>query len=97
MTMYNSIEEIKMANIMAGGHFFSHNTIKFFDSIVESGVYLGCYFVTSEKGPDEIRKFTIRKALPDGDIVDHGKSQGYLKKADAIAEIKRIEKGGLGL
>ncbi len=71
--MFTSISEIKKANRENGYHFFSKNTMNFFNSQTHRGVYGGRYFITSEQyvslqGVRHARKYTIRKAHPDGAI-----------------------------
>ena len=52
------------------GHFFDHDTKKWWNSRVESGIYrtgeTTGYIVTSEKYRDEPREYRIRKYEPSG-------------------------------
>lgn len=66
--MYKNIAEIKTVNKAAGYHWFDRSTMRFFKSKIESGVYGGRFFVTSEQPPYGPRTFTIHEALPNGDI-----------------------------
>jgi hypothetical protein len=74
--LFTHIEQIKEASDRAGSHFFSRGAMGFFRSRVLSYVFHGkggIYFVTSEKGPNEVRAFTIRKFNPvDADIDTFG-------------------------
>ena len=42
------------------GHWFEENTMRFFDSRIEFVGEYG-YFVSSECGPDNVRKYTVRQ------------------------------------
>ena len=41
------------------------------------------YFVTSERGPDEIRRYTVRRACADGSIDTVGEFQEHATAAQA--------------
>lgn len=62
-----TIEQIKTANAAAGHHFFDRDTLRFFKSRIGSRTYVGrdgrTYFVTSEKGPNRVRRYTVRATL----------------------------------
>jgi hypothetical protein len=68
-----TIDAIREADHRAGRHFFSADTMKFFNSRILPTVYQGpggVYFITSEKfrGSDGVsapRKYTIRQFIPD--------------------------------
>lgn len=76
--MYHSTEEIREANERAGQHWFSPDTMRFFNSRVLSGVIGGRYFITSERYDDgSPRLYTIRVAADDGTIDTVGDFQGY--------------------
>lgn len=68
--MFKTIADVRQANKESGGYFFSRDTVRFFGSRVESSLYAGRYFITSEKAgfSSTLRKFTIREALPDGSV-----------------------------
>ncbi len=66
-TLYTHVSQIISASNRAGSHYFSRGAMRFFRSRVLSQVMHGpggVYFVTSEKGPNEIRRFTVRKFDP---------------------------------
>jgi hypothetical protein len=69
---YKTIEDIKKANKNRGHHFFEKDTLHFFDSRVESRVYGGRFFVTSEQDHGATyempRRFTVRRCEDDGTI-----------------------------
>lgn len=71
---FRSVSAIKQANREANGHFFSADTMRFFDSRVESGVIAGRLFVTSEQFEDSRgnrpypREFTVRVCSDHGHV-----------------------------
>ena len=68
--MFKTISEVRQANKDRGHHFFSRETIKFFESKVESTLYKNQCFITSEKKcfNDYQRVYSIRRAKPNGSI-----------------------------
>jgi hypothetical protein len=65
---FTSISDIEAASQRAGSHWFDAGTKGFFRSRILPYVFQGqggIYFVSSEKGPNEIRRFTIRKFNPE--------------------------------
>lgn len=70
--MFKSIHEVRVANKSSGYFFFSRNTMRFFDSRIESKLYHGRFFITSEQLHGSLgsnpRKYTIRYAKDDGGI-----------------------------
>ena len=83
-----TIDQIKQLDREAGHHFFEADTMRFFNSRVSS-VTFGSYFVTSEKGPDNIRAWSVRR-IDSGtkQVITVGEFQGYssLKIALKAAE-----------
>lgn len=66
-TLFTHVEQIVAASQRAGSHFFDSSSMRFFRSRVLSQVTHGpggVFFVTSEKGPNEQRAFTVRKFDP---------------------------------
>jgi hypothetical protein len=62
-----SVTEIQAAAKARGSHFFDRETMRFFRSRILPEIYKGSggvYFVTSEQGPNGLRRFTIRKFDP---------------------------------
>lgn len=47
--MFNTMSELRKKNKESGYHFFDRETMKFWDSKLESTLYKGCFFITSEK------------------------------------------------
>lgn len=90
--MFATIGEIRAANKAAGQFFFSPDTMRFFDSRVESAVYGGRYFITSEQGPHGRRRYTIRHASPNGHIRTVGGFGAWESSASAQRDIARLLK-----
>ena len=89
--MFDSIAAIKLANRSRGRHFFEPRTMRFFRSRIGRTVYGGSYFVTSEQFDDRTpRRYTIRRASPDGAIDDVGGFQAYPSNAAAVRAIKKL-------
>jgi hypothetical protein len=66
-TIFTQVSEIIAASQRAGSHYFDKGTMGFFKSRVLPQVFHGrggIFFVTSEKGPSEVRAYTIRKFYP---------------------------------
>jgi len=86
------MSEVRDANREAGFHFFDPDTMRFFDSRIETRLIDGRFFVTSEKGPDGVRRFTVRRAMPDGTINTVGDFQGHATRRDAEARIEEARR-----
>jgi hypothetical protein len=87
-----NISDIQRMNRRTGHHFFDEETMRFFDSIVYQGVYGGRFFVTSEEGPNKIRRWSVRRARPDGSILTVGDFQGHTSHDDAIEAAEEAAK-----
>jgi hypothetical protein len=89
--MFNTIAEVKKANKAKGQHFFSKDTLAFFGSNVYNGLYTVAgrqFFITSEDNYNRTeRGYTIREAMPDGDIETIGEFLQYATKEQAIFAI----------
>ena len=77
MKTFKNIQEIKAANKASGRFFFERDTLRYFDGRTHSKVYGGCYFVTSEKGPTGVRRFTVRVTQESGEIMTVGGFGGF--------------------
>lgn len=89
--MFRTIKEIKQANRASGGHWFDPDTLRFFRSRIDSTVYGGRYFVSSEQYDDSTpRLYTVREAKPDGDVETVGEFQAYATRGEAISAISRL-------
>jgi ribosomal protein L19 len=71
MTHYKTLADFRAANKAAGMFFFSRDTVRFFKSRFESGLYnsrfnVFQYFLTSESNFDGTsRRFTVRRIQED--------------------------------
>lgn len=85
--------DIQKRNEAAGLFYFSPDTMRFFRSRVLDGFYPAkdgrAFFCTSERGPDGVRRYTVRVAKRDGSIDTFGKFQGYASGRSAHAAAKR--------
>ena len=71
-------------------HFFSPGAVQGFGSRIESALYGGRYFVTSERTYNgNGRLYTVREATQD-DIVNVGEFQQYRTLRQAIAAIEEL-------
>lgn len=86
-----SIADVKKLAEKRHSHFFDADTMRFFQSRPSEEAYKfgdKIYFITSEKGPSGIRKFTTRYIKEDGDIDTLGQFQAYGSLLDARREIR---------
>lgn len=85
-----TITTMKQRNIEAGHHFFDAETMRFFDSYVSRTTY-GDFFVTSDKGPDGVRRYTVRYSDPNtGHVETIGTFQQFDNQWSALAEARRL-------
>ncbi|CAK0755922.1 hypothetical protein CCP3SC1AL1_2210009 [Gammaproteobacteria bacterium] len=91
--MAYTIADVKRINRERGHFFFSHDTMRFFSSNVESGLMGERYFITSEqKSFNNIsRVYTIREfnALTGG-IRTIGDYKKYATKEEALAKVNEL-------
>ena len=89
---------IRAENARIGHHFFSRDTLRFFDSRIPRATVDGSrYFVTSERFDySSPRLYTVRYANTDGSIDTIGKFQGYSTRAAAVAAARRLIRGVIG-
>ncbi len=89
--MFDDMDDVREANEKLGRYFFSEDTMSFFNSKVESDLFGGTYFVTSERMKRSMPKlYTIRMVHPDGDITTKGDFQAYRSVEDAEAAIAEM-------
>jgi len=85
---YADMDDVRAANEQIGNHWFDRSTMKFFKTRIESRLIAGKRFITSERGPHDMRKrFTIREAQPDGSIDTIGNFQQFATLAQAKANV----------
>jgi len=89
-----SIDQVKERAEKGSPHFFDDDTIRFFKSRISETCYkigTDIYFITSERGPNMPRKWTVRKCDLKGDINAVGDFQEYDNLMQARRAIKEIE------
>lgn len=93
--VFNTIAEIKRLNALMGRHFFTPKTMRFFDSRVESCIYTGNFFITSEKKSfsNNNRKYTVRQVRSNGTIETRGEFGDYKSFGKAVAFVEELQKG----
>lgn len=80
-----TIEDIKLLNKQAGQYFFSENTMRFFNSKIESPLIYNRFFITSERREKNLPKmFTVREALPNGHILSFSEFLAFSSKEKAM-------------
>lgn len=96
-TGLNRLPDAVKANKAANLFFFSPDTMRFFDSRIESGLIGGALFITSERPPKgarsgdwEKRRFTIRAALADGNVATIGDFGEYPTQSKAHKAAERL-------
>lgn len=103
MSDYLTIEEIKEANRKLGGVWFDQS---FFNSIVHPEVYGGTYFISSEQDTYGLtiqgethwawngeRRYSLRKANPNGSISTVGGFGEFATLTEAQAMAREYEAG----
>ena len=78
-----TMAELKAVNKANGMFWFSKQTMSIFKSKVHGGIIGEKYFITSECGPSEIRKWSIRTFDEKGDIDTVGDFRVYLTLEEA--------------
>ena len=67
--MFKTLAEVKAANKANGNYWFERSTMRFFNSVIESRLMDGGFFITSERMELTFpKRYTVREAMPDGDI-----------------------------
>lgn len=95
----DTIQKIKKEAEKSGSHWFDPETMRFFDSRLSQRVYPtltaehGTFFVSSEVGENDVRRYTVRKARYDRmgltiDTVDEYRH--YATREAAHKEAKRL-------
>jgi hypothetical protein len=88
---WKSLHEIRKANESIGHHWFEPDTMRFFDSKIETGVIGGRYFVTSERpDPDTPRRYSVRMVQDDGSIDTVGEFRAHATFGDAERAARRM-------
>lgn len=89
---FRTMSEVRVKNAFEGSYFFCRTTMKYWGSKIESRLYRGTYFITSERNnvPNQPRKFTIRRVLPNGLIETEGAFQAYKSLRLAKQNVKKL-------
>ena len=96
---YRDMAAFRQKNKAMGFYFFSPDTMRFFDSRIESGMIAGRFFITSEQPPRfsdgtrSPRGCTVRIACDDGRIRTVGKHLGHDTFDAALHVITSILEG----
>jgi hypothetical protein len=73
-----SLTEFKRLNKAKGYYWFEPDTMRFFKTRISNWDPISGTFITSEKGPDGQRRFSVRKAnFETGEVDTVGKFQQY--------------------
>lgn len=88
---FKTLSEVRAANAAAGHAFFETQAMGFFNSKIESDLYGGALFVTSEREKRKMPpRFTIRRADADGSVSTVGEFQQYTFRDDARDAARRL-------
>lgn len=92
--MFKTMSDVKAKNAKIGHNFFDPDTMKFWDSKIESTLYRGTYFITSEKhAPNSTKRdFSIRQVLKTGAIITVGTGREYSTLESARDAVKELVK-----
>lgn len=86
--------EFKELNAAKGYHWFKPDTLRFFKSRMSNWDVITGYFISSERGPDNKRKFTIRRGdLETGTVSTIGQFQQYQSLRTAKTALRRLLQG----
>lgn len=86
---FTSVADVRAANELAGDYFFNPLTMREFGTKIESAMYAGTLFITSEKSwTDEGRHYTVRYVVPTGAVFTLG-GASQLKTIDEARNIAR--------
>jgi hypothetical protein len=82
---YLTMQDVIDANKSIGHHWFDRETLRFFNTRIESSLIAGEYFITSERVDDrDRRRYSLRRAKPDGTVETIGAFQAYASKSEAL-------------
>lgn len=89
--MFKTMAEVRQANQAIGNTWFSDDNMRFFHTLIESKLYAGRYFITSDAMTlDSVRKYSVREADKDGRISTIGEFHSYLTLEDAEDAIQSL-------
>ena len=88
--MYKTIAEVKKANKSIGHHWFEASTMSFFNSVIETDLLHGRFFITSERMElDMPKQYSIRCAQEDGSISTIGKRGEFNNLTSAMVYLDK--------
>jgi len=88
---YQTLSDVKAANRESGGHWFDKSTMRFFNTRMESQLYGGRYFITSERYDENHgKRYSIRQAMPDGSVDTVGEFQQYFSLESARIAVRLL-------
>ena len=88
---FDTIDDVKSANSRAGYKWFTPDTLRFFASRPSKIVYGHGLFVSSELDFDgTTRRYTVRLALPTGEIETVGEFQQFATSGQAHAFARKV-------
>lgn len=94
--MFATMADFKQANADRGEFWFSENTMRFFQTEIESDLINldgRQFFVTSEEDPSGLRLCTIREALADGTVETIGGFHEYDDLDEAVEALHALVPG----
>jgi hypothetical protein len=94
VTEFASMRDVRECARICSSHFFDKDSMRFFNSRIGDSAYGdgkgGAYFVTSEKGPSNVRSYSVRRYDPKRcGIETVGKFQQYGSAKTAQTAAKR--------
>ena len=94
---FSSVPQMKVAVTNSGSHWFDKDTMRFFNSKVETGILNRRFFITSERETtSEPKKYTIRYFLrEDGEDQLYCYSIGEFQQFESVADAKEYLKAYL--
>lgn len=92
---FKTMAEVRAANAALGHNWFRRDTMRFWNTRIESRLIGRRYFVTSEKmdapyEPPATRLFTVRRVNDDGSVETVGEFQGYETREDALTAARAL-------
>ncbi len=93
---FHSIAEIREANQAHGYYWFTHSAMHSFGTKIESSVYSGKYFITSEDNYNGTKRlYTIRQASSNGYVSTVEDFNKFHTLEDAREQVRAIVKAEL--
>jgi hypothetical protein len=84
------LNEFKELNAAKGFHWFKPDTLRFFKSRITHFDCIAGLFISSERGPDDVRRYTVRQAdFETGQVHTVGEFGQYNSIATAKTGLKR--------